>query len=70
MVTITYNNNITIVGDYLQYGLPYQMILYYNFFWSKLVRTNSYKTYCLYKCKLKVTEKQKNFADEIDSDEN
>ena len=27
LVTTTYNTNIAIVGDYLQYGLPYQMIL-------------------------------------------
>ena len=47
----------------------FQSKLVANMFLSKLVKTNSDKTYCLYKYKVKIVEKQKNFNDDSDSDE-
>ena len=47
----------------------FQSKLQGNLFLSKLVKTNSDKTYCLYKYKVKIAEKQKNFNDDSDSDD-
>ena len=47
----------------------FQCKLIANLFLKKLVKTNSDKTYCLYKYKIKVAEKQKSYTDDTDSDE-
>ena len=47
----------------------FQSKLSANLFLKKLVKTNSDKTYCLYKYKFKVAEKQKSYVDDTDSDE-
>ena len=47
----------------------FQSKLVANLFLKKLVKSNSDKTYCLYKYKIKVAEKQKSYADDTDSDE-
>ena len=47
----------------------FQSKLVCNLFLKKLVKTNSDKTYCLYKYKTKVAEKQRSYVDDTDSDE-
>ena len=47
----------------------FQSKLLANLFLKKLVKTNSDKTYCLYKYQTKIAEKQKSYVDDTDSDE-
>ena len=47
----------------------FQSKLVANLFLKKLVRTNSDKTYCLYKYQTKAAEKQRSYVDDTDSDE-
>ena len=46
----------------------FQSKLVANLFLKKLVKTNSDKTYCLYKYQIKIAEKKRSYVDDTDSD--